>query len=239
MDKRTIRRAACALLASVASMAAMASVDIGGVPVDETAVVDGKTLVLNGAGYRKRGYFKVDVTALYLQGRYATLDAIEKAPGAKRLQLILQQDITGTQASRFFLTDFEAAATPQEFAQLITEVSQVGAIYSALPKIKKGDVVTMDVVPGKGSMASLNGTPLIAHGMSSPWFANELLGRVLFRMYLAGKTPPELRDNLMGVSYSMRDKPPTPAEIAAANKAAATPTAAPATVPARAASAGR
>ena len=34
-------------------------------PVADTAMVGGK-LVLNGAGVRKRGYFKADVTALYM-----------------------------------------------------------------------------------------------------------------------------------------------------------------------------
>jgi hypothetical protein len=191
-------------LAAVAFTAGAATVDIAGTPIDETVVVGGQTLTLNGAGFRKRGYFKVDVTALYMQGHYNSIEAIEKAPGAKRLQLVLQQDITGAQASRYFLTDFEASAQPMEFAQLINEVSQVGGIYSSIRQIKKGDIVNLDVVPGKGVMASLNGTPLVPHGAASAYFANELLGRVLIRMYIVGKTPQELRDNLLGLSTSMR-----------------------------------
>ena len=206
MQMQTLRRLVSALVLGCAVSGAWATIDVSGVPLDDTVTVGGQQLHLNGAGYRKRGYFKIDVTALYLQQKATTLDAVENAPGAKRLQLVIQQDITGSQASRYFLIDFEASATPAEFAKLITEVSQVGDIYSALPKIKKGDVVTMDWIPGKGLIATLNGANLTPHGAASPYMNSELLAKVMLRMYIGGKTPAELHDNLLGVSSSMRDK---------------------------------
>jgi len=199
-----IRLAGFALLCG-ALTGARANVDVAGVSLDDTVSVGGATLALNGAGYRKRGYFKVDVTALYTQQKVNSLEALEKAPGPKRVELVIQQDISGSQASRYFLIDFEASATPAEFAQLINEVSEIGGVYSALPKIKKGDIVAIDVVPGKGAMASLNGTPLVPHGATSPWFNNDLLARIFLRMYVGGKTPAELHDNLLGLSTSMRE----------------------------------
>jgi len=201
-----LRRLACAAVLGGAMGGAWAAVEVSGVTLDETVTVGGQPLTLNGAGYRKRGYFKIDVTALYTAQKVGTVEALEKAPGAKRLQLAIQQDISGSQASRYFLIDFEASATSAEFAQLINEVSQIGGIYSALPKIRKGDIVAIDIVPGKGAMASLNGTALVPHGATSPWFNNELLARIFLRMYVAGKTPTELHDNLLGLSTSMRDK---------------------------------
>ena len=206
MQMHTLRRLVSALVLGCAVSGAWATVDVSGVPLEDTVTVGGQQLHLNGAGYRKRGYFKIDVTALYLQQKATTLDAVENAPGAKRLQLVIQQDITGSQASRYFLIDFEASATPAEFAKLITEVSQVGDIYSALPKIKKGDIVTMDWIPGKGLIATLNGANLTPHGATSPYLNSELLAKVMMRMYIGGKTPAELHDNLLGVSSSMRDK---------------------------------
>ena len=206
MKMHLLRRLACAAVLGGAMGGAWAAVEVSGVTLDETVTVGGQPLTLNGAGYRKRGYFKIDVTALYTAQKVGTVEALEKAPGAKRLQLAIQQDISGSQASRYFLIDFEASATPAEFAQLINEVSQIGGIYSALPKIRKGDIVAIDIVPGKGAMASLNGTALVPHGATSPWFNNELLARIFLRMYVAGKTPTELHDNLLGLSTSMRDK---------------------------------
>ena len=206
MKMQTLRRLVSALVLGCAVSGAWAEVDVSGVPLEETVTVGGVPLHLNGAGYRKRGYFKIDVTALYLQQKATTLEAVENAPGAKRMQLVIQQDITGSQASRYFLIDFEASATPAEFAKLITEVSQVGDIYSSLPKIKKGDIVTMDWIPGKGLIATLNGAVLTPHGATSAYMNSELLARVMVRMYVGGKTPAELHDNLLGLSSSMRDK---------------------------------
>jgi len=206
MKMHSLRRLVSALVLGCAVSGAWAEVDVSGVPLDETVTVGGVPLHLNGAGYRKRGYFKIDVTALYLQQKATTLDAVENAPGVKRVQLTIQQDVTGSQASRYFLIDFEASATPAEFMQLISEVSQIGDIYSALPKIKKGDVVDLDWVPGKGMIATLNGNVLVPHGAPSGYLNNELLSRVMLRMYVGAKTPAELHDNLLGLSNSMRDK---------------------------------
>jgi hypothetical protein len=219
MSLRTIGRVLSALLLSSA-LSAWATVEVQGVPLEETATVGGTPLVLNGAGYRKRGYFKVDVTGVYTQARYNTLEALEKAPGPKRVQLVVLQDISGAQASKYFLIDFEASAQPQEFAQLINEVSEVGAIYSSLPKIKKGDVINLDWVPGKGLTTTLNGTLVTVRGAPMTPINNELLARIMLRMYIGGKTPQELRDNLLGLSFSMRDHPPAGAPAAAAASAA-------------------
>jgi Chalcone isomerase-like len=206
MKMQSWRRLVSAVVLGGAMSGAWATVDVSGVSLDETVTVGGVPLHLNGAGFRKRGYFKIDVTALYLPQKMTSLEAIENTPGVKRVQLTIQQDVTGSQASRYFLIDFEASATPAEFGKLITEVSQVGDIYSSLPKIKKGDVVTMDWIPGKGLIATLNGQALTPHGAPSPYINSELLAKVMLRMYVAGKTPAELHDNLLGLSTTMRDK---------------------------------
>ena len=214
MNFRTLGRILSALVLGCTLTASWASVEVQGVALDETVTVGGQQLLLNGAGYRKRGYFKIDVTGLYAQARFTTLEALEKAPGAKRIELAMLQDISGSQASKYFLIDFEASATPQEFAQLINEVSEVGAVYSALPKIKKGDVINLDWVPGKGLIASLNGQVIQVRGAPMNYINNELLARIMQRMYVGGKTPQELRDNLLGLSFSMRDHPPAGAPAA-------------------------
>ena len=215
MNVRTLGRILSALVLGCTLTASWASVEVQGVPLDETVTVAGQQLTLNGAGYRKRGYFKVDVTGVYAQAKYTTLEALEKAPGVKRLELVMLQDISGSQASKYFLMDFEASATPQEFAQLINEVSEVGAVYSALPKIKKGDTICLDVVPGKGLIALMNGQIIQVRGAPMNYINNDLLARIMLRMYIGGKTPQELRENLLGLSFSMRDHPPANAPAAA------------------------
>jgi len=203
---KSIRLLVTALTLLGVAAGAFANTEVSGVSLDETAVVGGQKLQLNGAGFRKRGYFKIDVTALYLPQKMSALEQIENAAVPRRIELVILQDLTGAQASRYFLIDFEASATKAEFANLITEVGQVGDIYSSLRTIKKGDIVTMDWVPGKGLLATYNGAPLTPHGASTPYINSELLGKVMLRMYVGGKTPAELHDNLLGLSSSMRDK---------------------------------
>lgn len=190
--------------AGIGSSARAAAV-VSGFTLEDNADVAGVHLAMNGAGWRQRGNVRIDVSALYTQQRVNSLGALDRLPGVKRIELIMLLDVSGALASRAFVADFEAAATPAEFAQLINDVSAVGALYSDLPRLRKGDVITMDVIPGKGIAGALNGHPMVARGSASPYIGSDLMTRVLLRMYVGANTSPELRDNLLGLSASMRD----------------------------------
>src|SRR5262249_41669005 len=58
MTFRTLGRILSALVLGCTLTASWASVEVQGVALDETVTVGGQQLALNGAGYRKRGYFK-------------------------------------------------------------------------------------------------------------------------------------------------------------------------------------
>ncbi|WP_374354318.1 chalcone isomerase family protein [Chitinimonas sp.] len=200
-----IKLFASLLLASLVALPVQAAIQIEGVSFEESLDLEGSKLQLNGVGWRKRGYNKVDATGLYLPQKASTLDEVEKMAGPKRIQLIMLQEITGSTASRYFLSDFEVAASQDEFHQLITETFQMGAIYNSLSKLKKGDVVNIDIIPGKGLTASINGTPLLVPDTKARYINSELMGRIFLRMYVGGRTPTELRQNLLGQSKSMRE----------------------------------
>ena len=85
MNMQTLRRLSSALVLACGVSGAWANVDVSGVSLDENVTVGGVPLHLNGAGYRKRGYFKIDVTAVYLPAKMTSLEAIENAPGVKRV----------------------------------------------------------------------------------------------------------------------------------------------------------
>ncbi|GAB3264484.1 hypothetical protein GCM10027296_40590 [Chitinimonas naiadis] len=202
---RMIQVSLVALLALVTMVSAQAAVEIDGTSFEETITLEGTKLQLNGVGWRKRGYNKVDTTGIYLVQKASTLEDVEKLAGPKRIQLIMLQDISGATASRYFLSDFEVAASRDEFNQLITETFQMGAIYNSLRKLQKGDVVTIDIIPGKGLAASINGTPLLVPETKARYINSELMGRIFLRMYIGARTSAELRQNLLGTSRSMRE----------------------------------
>jgi len=179
---------------------AQAAVELEGVELPETVTVYGQRLVLNGAAVRKRGYFKADVTALYLPEKRTTAEAVMRLNGIRRLQLNILRDFTSSTISRIFLADFKQAATDDEFKKLIEVVGQIGAAYSNVKRVQRGDVVNLDWVPGKGWMASHNGKQLMGDGNGPVSINNELAYQVYLRMYIGAAAPDDLRNGLLGLT---------------------------------------
>jgi hypothetical protein len=186
--------------------AAAQTVEVEGVRLNSTAVVDDQRLQLNGAGFAKRGYYKVYVTSIYLPQKKDSLDAIAKLPGPKRLQLNIIKELSGATISRYFINDFRLAATDAEFRTLIGEMTTVGAVYGTLSKVSEGDVFAIDFIPGKGATVQRNGTAIV-QGDFKPYLntpGTELMFQILLRMYAGKDQPEELQKNLMGLSSSMQ-----------------------------------
>ncbi len=185
---------------SPGAIAAPAAVELEGVELPETVTAYGQKLVLNGAAVRKRGYFKADVTALYMPEKRTTAEAVMKLNGIRRLQLNILREFTSSTISRIFLADFKQAASEEEFKKLIEVIGQVGAAYSNVKRVVRGDIVNLDWVPGKGWMASHNGKQLTGDGSGSLSINNELAYQVYLRMYIGAAAPEDLRNGLLGLT---------------------------------------
>ena len=167
---------------------------IDGVDVATTTFVRGKKLVLNGAGVRRRGYYKSNIVALYLPERLTTLEAIMKLDGPRRIQMLLLRDFSQSTVSRIFLADFKQAATDTEFKTLINEVAEIGAIYNNVKRVEQGDKVNIDWQPGAGIIASLNDRQLNDKPINS-----ELAYQIYLRMFMGPNVPEDLRNRLLGL----------------------------------------
>jgi hypothetical protein len=196
--RRQLMMAAAAALVPW-STPAQAAVELEGVQLEETITAYGQKLVLNGAAVRKRGYFKADVTALYLPEKRTTPEAVFKLNGIRRIQLNLLREFTSSTISRIFISDFKQNSTDAEFKQLINEISQVGAAYSNVKRVNKGDVVNLDWVPGKGWMCYINNKQLQIEGAANA-INNELAYQIYLRMYIGPAAPEELRNGLLGLT---------------------------------------
>jgi len=180
---------------------AQAAVELEGVELPETVTAYGRKLVLNGAAVRRRGYFKADVTALYLPEKRTTPDAIYKLDGVRRIQLNILREFSSSTISRIFLSDFKQSATEEEFKRLIGIIGQIGAAYSNVKRVSKGDVVNLDWVPGQGWMASHNGKLLTGDGTAAGLaIKDELAYQVYLRMYIGPAAPEDLRNGLLGLT---------------------------------------
>lgn len=179
---------------------AYAGVEIEGVSVADTQMVGGKKLVLNGAALRKRGYFKADVTALYLPEKRTSPDAVFKLDGPRRIQLNMLREFTSGTISRIFVADFKQSASDEEFKKLITVVGQIGQAYGNIKSVNRGDVVNLDWVPGTGWTASINNKPVSTEPGVPLVIKDELAYQIYLRMYIGPSAPDELRNGLLGLT---------------------------------------
>lgn len=173
--------------------------EVEGVRLPISVTLNGTKLLLNGAAVRKRGYFKTDVVALYLPNRATTFSEVLKMAGPKRLHVVPLRDLDGSTISRYFLNDFKQVATEPVFKQLINEVGMVGGVYGALHKIYKGDVITIDWLPGVGEQASLNGRQLLSVPIT-----NELMYEISLRISLGPTNPKELQEHLLSAGKEIK-----------------------------------
>lgn len=201
----TLRRqltlgAAASTLLPWAAPAMAQAVSLEGVDLAPTVTAYGQKLVLNGAGVRKRGYFKADVTALYLPEKTTSADAIFKVDGVRRIQLNILRRFTSSTITRIFLADFKDHATEEEFKRLIGPIGQIGAAYANVKEVVKGDVVNLDWVPGRGWLATHNGRSLNEVDGKPLVINDKLAYQIYMRMYIGEGAPPDLRNGLLGLT---------------------------------------
>ncbi len=201
----TLRRqltmgAAASTLLPWAAPAMAQQTSMEGVDLAPTVTAYGQKLVLNGSAVRKRGYFKADVTALYLPEKMSSPDAIYKLDGVRRIQLNILRRFTSSTITRIFLADFKEAATEEEFKRLIGPIGQIGAAYANVKEVVKGDVVNLDWVPGRGWLATHNGKSLNEVDGKPLVIKDELAYQIYMRMYIGQGAPADLRNGLLGLT---------------------------------------
>lgn len=185
-------------LASSPVHAQSKNVTLEGIEIEESIMLDGKKLVLNGAALRKRGYFKSDITALYVTKKSTDPKEIYKLDGPCRIQLNFLRKFSVATVERIFLSDFKLAATDEEFNRLAGPIGDVGLALDSIKTISKGDVLNLDWVPSKGWMATHNGKNLTINGTSTV-INNKLAFQLQLRAHLGPNVPEELRSGLLGL----------------------------------------
>ena len=144
---------AIALTCAISAQAA----DIGGVKVEDTATVAGKTLVLNGGGMRQIFVVKVYAAALYLSEKKTSAADVQALTTPKRVALHIQREVNSDEFGQLFITSMNKNSSKEEKAKVINQTGKVGEMFASLPPVKKGDIVTLDGVPGSGTVSTLNG----------------------------------------------------------------------------------
>lgn len=151
--KTLISLAALACALAVPAQAA----EVGGVKIEDTATVGGKPLVLNGAGMRQIFVVRVYAAGLYLTEKKTSAADVLALSTPKRIALHIQREVNSEEFGQLFITSMNKNSSKEEKAKVINQTVKFGEMFSNLDPVKKGDIVTLDWIPGTGTVSTLNG----------------------------------------------------------------------------------
>ncbi|MES2258898.1 MAG: chalcone isomerase family protein [Pseudomonadota bacterium] len=154
--RRTILTSALAA-ALLATLPPTFAAEAGGVKFDDTITLAGQQLKLNGAGLRTKVIFKLYALGLYLPEKKSTAAEIQSLAGARRIQIVVLRELTSEQFGDAFMAGLNANTEAAERTKFLPQTKQFGEMFAAIPGLKKGDVLTVDWLPGTGTVCTLNG----------------------------------------------------------------------------------
>ena len=136
-----------------------APVEISGIKLADPVDLAGSKLQLNGAGVRYKAVFKVYLAALYLDKKAGTPEEVYGLPGAKRMNITLLREIDSNELGKSFTKAFEENAPKTEMSKLIPGLLKMGQVFSDQKKMLAGESLTIDWVPGTGTVITVKGKP--------------------------------------------------------------------------------
>ena len=143
------------LLVSLSALAGAA--EIAGITLGDRMRVGAAELVLNGAGLRKRLFFKVYVAGLYLTQRKRSPLEVFALAGPKRASITFLRDLPAQELVLALTDGIRDNCSPDQRQALKGRVDALAANLLSLRQGKKGDVITVDWLPDQGTVVTLNG----------------------------------------------------------------------------------
>ena len=149
------------IAAAVLSLPAMAQVTVEGAEYPAQTEVAGSVLHLNGAGLRKKVFFKVYAAGLYLPQISSNVDSILGRTDGALVRLTLLRNVSASSfvdALKDGLTD---NTDKVERERIATDINKLIAVMNRIGDVKTGDTVDFAFAAGSTSV-SVNGRVLQA-----------------------------------------------------------------------------
>lgn len=142
-------------LLTLAAAAPAPARDVDGVNVPDSLTVPGekKTLILNGAGLRKRLFVKVYVGALYTVDPIAQAERVLGATTTRVMRLQFVRAIEAETLAKGWKDSFAANHSPFEMQGLDTRLAQFNGY---MPNVKENDVLRIDLLPRGTTQVAVN-----------------------------------------------------------------------------------
>ncbi|MFQ5760931.1 MAG: chalcone isomerase family protein [Acidiferrobacterales bacterium] len=144
-------------LFAIAIAAQAEAAKVAGVELEDSAQISADTpkLVLNGAGVRKKLFIKVYVGALYLQNKATSVNAVLNQTGANRVLMhFLYKKVGRDKLVDGWKEGFSGNSSAAEMEKLQARLADFNGLFA---DSKKGDVILLDYLPGKGTRVTING----------------------------------------------------------------------------------
>ncbi|NRF68399.1 chalcone isomerase family protein [Aquincola sp. S2] len=183
------------LVLACSAAAAAPQTQVGGVRFAPDLQLAGQALSLNGAGLRAHPMLKGFAAALYLGQRTSDPRHVVAQPGPKRLQIRMLLDVPAEEFVKAFHKGVQRNTPAPEQPNLTERMARFDGLLRPLGKVRKGDLVNLDFVPGQGLLFSHNGKLL------GPAIPGEDLYGALLRIFV-GERPvdPQLKAGLLGTA---------------------------------------
>jgi hypothetical protein len=166
-------RALLALLFLCATVPAWCA-EVAGVKLADTD----QQLVLNGAGLRKKVFFRVYVIGLYLPERKKAAADVLAAPGPKRIAIHMLRDVDAEDFAEALDKGIRENHDEAEAKALAPRIAQLDAVIAQLKQAREGMRITLDWLPASGTQLAVDGKPA-----GTP-IAGEDFYRALLRIWL-------------------------------------------------------
>ena len=131
--------------------------EVAGIDIPETVQLAAGTppLVLNGAGIRKKFFFKIYVAGLYLPSRQTTTEVILDMPGPKRVHMhFLYKEVERDKLVTGWQEGFENNLETNEFEKVASRLAKFNQLFRTM---HRGDVIDLDYQPEEGTQVLFNG----------------------------------------------------------------------------------
>lgn len=134
-----------------------ATLDVGGLKVQDSLAIYNNTLVLNGAGLVSNGKTPSYVVQIYAKQEFKSLDELCTIPGPKRLVLTAIKDVDTAPIVKLFNRSVDDVAGRTDRAKLIPGLMGIGEVFKANRTLKAGEVMSIDWVPVSGLVLYIGG----------------------------------------------------------------------------------
>ena len=151
---------AAGLALTLGSAIAAEPITVESITYAPEATVAGEQLQLNGAGLRKKFFFKVYTAGLYLKSASHKNTEVLSQNGAARVRLGLLRDVSGSSFISSLNDGISANLKPEQEKAIAAELEALRTLMKNIGDVKTGDIIDFDFSPEAGTTVHLNGKPV-------------------------------------------------------------------------------